>query len=145
MKRKPVIWNILTILVLLLVIYLAYYFTAIFINPNGAYNPFPPAPLPTLFKTSTPTPTIIPLAATWTPTLTNSPLTNSNKSSHLDVSSVIDHSNPHFGAYGLWYTDGLPYGHARLSRYYLSGQYHHSSRPGLQLDGSRWESAGRDQ
>ena len=69
-KRKPVIWNILTILVLLLVICLAYYFTAIFINPNGAYNPFPPAPLPTLFKTSTPTATIIPLAATWTPTPT---------------------------------------------------------------------------
>lgn len=78
-KRKPVIWNILTILVMLLVIYLAYYFTAIFINPNGAYNPFPPAPLPTLFRTSTPTPTIIPQPATWTPTQTNSPLPTRTK------------------------------------------------------------------
>ena len=33
-KRKPVVWNILTILVLLGVCYLTYYFTAIFVNPN---------------------------------------------------------------------------------------------------------------
>ena len=78
-KRKPIIWNILTILVLLVACYLAYYFSAIFIDPNGAYNPFPPLPLPTLYLTPPPTPTIILLQPTWTPTLTNTPLPTRTK------------------------------------------------------------------
>ena len=78
-KRKPVVWNILTILVLLGVCYLTYYFAAIYVNPNGAYNPYPPESLPTLFKTPTVTPTIILLPATWTPTLTSTPLPTRTK------------------------------------------------------------------
>jgi hypothetical protein len=88
-KRKPIIWNILTILVVLVVFYLAYYFTAIFINPNGSYNPFPPAPLPTLFQTSTPTPTLILLPATWTPTQTNTPLPTRTKAPTWTSIAVI--------------------------------------------------------
>jgi hypothetical protein len=80
-KRKPVIWNILTILVLLVTCYLAYYFMTIFINPKSASNPFPPVALPTLYQTPTPTPTIILLQATWTPTETTSPLPTRTKAS----------------------------------------------------------------
>jgi hypothetical protein len=78
-KRKPIIWNILTILILLLACYLTYYFTAIFIDPNGSYNPFPPQSLPTLYQTPTLTPTLILLQPTWTPTQTNTPLPTRTK------------------------------------------------------------------
>lgn len=78
-KRKSVIWNILTILVILVACYMAYYFFTIFINPNSPYNPFPPVPLPTLFETSTFTPTIIPQPATWTPTPSTSPVPTRTK------------------------------------------------------------------
>ena len=40
-KRKPVIWNILTILVLLLACYLAYFFLTIFQQPQFRLQPFP--------------------------------------------------------------------------------------------------------
>jgi hypothetical protein len=78
-RRKPVIWNILTILVLLGTCYLAYYFLAIFINPNSNHNPFPPKPLPTRYQTATSTSTPIPLPATWTPTQTIAPLPSRTK------------------------------------------------------------------
>jgi hypothetical protein len=71
--RQSVIWNILTIVVVLASCCLAYYFLSIFKNPNVALNPFPPVkaiPTLTLFQTDTPTHTVIPLDATWTPTIT---------------------------------------------------------------------------
>jgi hypothetical protein len=72
-KRKPFIWNLLTILVLLVICGLLYYFVTIFLNPNSRYNPFPPAALPTRYLTPTYTATIILQPPTWTPTETNSP------------------------------------------------------------------------
>ncbi len=72
-SRNSLVWNFLTLVVLLGICALAYYFYAIFNNPNSALNPFPPAPLPTLYQTVTPTITIIPRAATWTPTATIQP------------------------------------------------------------------------
>lgn len=73
-NRKTLVWNFLTMVVLLGTCGLAYYFYTIFNNPNSLLNPFPPKPLPTLFLTITPTSTIIPLQATWTPTTTISPV-----------------------------------------------------------------------
>jgi hypothetical protein len=72
---KSLVWNILTVLVLLGTCYLAYYFLTIFNNPNSPLNPFPPAAFPTLYLTDTPTSTfiIIPREATWTPTMTIQP------------------------------------------------------------------------
>jgi hypothetical protein len=78
-KRKPVIWNILTILVLLGICCAAYYFVTVFSNPHSAYNPFPPKSLPTLYQTPTLTSTIILLQPTWTPTPTTSPLPTRTK------------------------------------------------------------------
>jgi hypothetical protein len=48
-------------------------FLTIFNNPNSPINPFPPAVLPTLYQTNTPTSTIIPKESTWTPTITTQP------------------------------------------------------------------------
>jgi len=72
---KALVWNFLTLVVMLGICYLAYIFLTIFINPNSPINPFPPAPLPTLYlyESATPTITIIPREATWTSTMTIQP------------------------------------------------------------------------
>ena len=70
-KRKPVIWNILTVLVLLVACGLAYMFFSIFVQPDK-YLPanLRPPMLSTPYRTPTPTATIILLPSTWTPTQT---------------------------------------------------------------------------
>jgi hypothetical protein len=70
---RPLIWNFLTLMVLLSTCGLAYFFLTIFQDPYSPFNFFPPAPLPTLFQTSTPTSTMIQHPSTWTPTLTAMP------------------------------------------------------------------------
>lgn len=78
---KSLVWNILTVVVLLGICILAFYFLTIFNNPNSPLNPFPPALLPTLYQTETPTSTtyIIPREATWTPTMTITALPSRTK------------------------------------------------------------------
>jgi len=70
---KPLVWNLLTLVVLLGSCFLAYFFLTIFNHPNSPLNPFPPASLPTLYQTITPTFTLIPREPTWTPTTTVQP------------------------------------------------------------------------
>jgi hypothetical protein len=72
-QPKLVIWNILTIIVLLGICGLAYLFLTIYQNPSLLPASFQPAALPTLYQTPTPTPTIILQPPTWTPTLTIQP------------------------------------------------------------------------
>ncbi|MFH2103444.1 MAG: hypothetical protein ABIJ39_08855 [Chloroflexota bacterium] len=73
-NANSLIWNILTGVMLLGVLCLGGFFLSIFINPYQAFNPFPPAPLPTLVQYPTATSTLIPRAATWTPSPTIVPL-----------------------------------------------------------------------
>jgi hypothetical protein len=72
-NRKSLVWNFLTVVVVLGICGLAYYFLTIFNNPNSPLNPFPPALPPTLYQTVTPTSTIILREATRTPTKTIQP------------------------------------------------------------------------
>ncbi len=78
-NRKPLVWNFLTVVVLLGICCLATYFLTIFNNPHSPFNLFPPAPLATLYQTVTPastitpTSTIMPQPNTWTPTTTIQP------------------------------------------------------------------------
>ena len=68
------VWNILSVLVLLTALCIGGVFLTIFINPQSGLNPFPPATLPVLVGTHTPTPTsraILP--PTWTPTPSAAP------------------------------------------------------------------------
>jgi hypothetical protein len=69
------VWNILTVGVLLGICCVAFFILIIFNNPNSPLNPFPPAVLPTLYKTVTPTSTLVMILreATWTPTVTIQP------------------------------------------------------------------------
>jgi hypothetical protein len=71
--RKPapklLVWDILTIGVLLITICIGVYYLLVFMNPNIPANPFSPQRLAARLV---PTPTITPFAmpATWTPTVT---------------------------------------------------------------------------
>ncbi len=63
------IWNILTVVVLLATLCVGGVFLTILVNPNAGINPFPPPTLPPTLALDTPTPTpkqILP--PTWTPT-----------------------------------------------------------------------------
>jgi hypothetical protein len=63
------IWDMLSILVLLITFCIAGYFALVFVNPTTPLNPFQPLPTEALFPTATITP--IQLEPTWTPTFIN--------------------------------------------------------------------------
>jgi hypothetical protein len=69
--RSALLWNILTVLVLIGVVCIAGVFLSIFIDPRSSLNPFPPPTLPPKFALPTVTPSIVP--PTWTPTNTSPP------------------------------------------------------------------------
>jgi len=79
-QAGALIWNILTVVVLLGVLTVALVFVVIFLNPSVSVNPFPPPTLPVVmgFPTATVTPVRF-LEPTWTlsptiePTATNTP------------------------------------------------------------------------
>ena len=69
---KTLVWNFLTLVVLLAIAALAFLFLTIYNNPESPFNPFPPAPSPTVYVTVTPTNTMVvsPRDSTWTATTT---------------------------------------------------------------------------
>lgn len=64
---KITLWDILSILGVLLICACGALVMQILINPYTAINPFPPATLPPTISIPTDTATLIPLPATWTP------------------------------------------------------------------------------
>ena len=80
--RTNLIWNILTVVVLVIALCVGVIFLTVFINPNAGINPFPPPTFPVAMEldTLTPTPKQV-LPPTWTmtptetliPTITNTP------------------------------------------------------------------------
>ena len=69
-----VFWNILTVIILLVLLYVVFVTTMIFINPNSGLNPFPPPTQPYVLQLPTLTPTLPNvLPPTWTPTMTLEP------------------------------------------------------------------------
>lgn len=73
-KVSDIVWNTLTIVVLLTVVCVATGFLMIFLNPYSAFNPFPPPPLPATITLPTITPTARSvLPPTWTPEPTLEP------------------------------------------------------------------------
>jgi len=71
--KKSLVWNILTVLVMLAILLVGYYILTVYKNPSSPLNPFPPVSLPTLYQTETATATILLQPATWTPTITKPP------------------------------------------------------------------------
>lgn len=75
-KKTPRLemWDMLSILMLLITLCMGVYFVAIFVNPNSRLNPLPPNPVdPNAPPTATITP--IHLEPTWTPTPINATAT----------------------------------------------------------------------
>ena len=80
--RTNMVWNILTIVVLVMALCVGVVFLTIFVNPNAGINPFPPPTIPVAMAldTLTPTPKQV-LPPTWTltptdtlvPTITDTP------------------------------------------------------------------------
>jgi hypothetical protein len=70
-----IIWNLLTLLVILACVGMIGLFALIFVNPYLQINPFQPKPLPQLVIVPTSTPTVgeSPFPLTWTPTATSLP------------------------------------------------------------------------
>lgn len=69
-KSKLELWDMLSILILLITLCAAAYFVAVFLSPNSAFNPFPPNPSDP-FAPPTPTITPIQLEPTWTATFSS--------------------------------------------------------------------------
>lgn len=72
-RKRSILLNILTIVVLLGIACLVFYFVSVYRNPRSFLNPFPPEPSPTVYYTITSTITPIQQPATWTPTITTKP------------------------------------------------------------------------
>lgn len=83
-RRVALVWNLLTVLMLLATLCVVVVFMSVFINPNSGWNFFPPATLPPAIALPTLTPTprqILPptwtpvpsITPTWTPTATMPP------------------------------------------------------------------------
>lgn len=76
--RMGIVWNILTVLVLLTTVIVGIVLLTVLINPQVAFNPFPPPTMPVIAALDTPTPTpksILP--PTWTPTASPIPTNTS--------------------------------------------------------------------
>jgi len=78
-RNSDMVWNLLTILMLLAVACVLLVFGLLFVNPNQAFNPFKPPALPAEIVIPTSTATVRAFPATWTataslaPTQTNTP------------------------------------------------------------------------
>jgi len=72
-NRGPLLWNVLTVVMLAGALCLGILFLTIFINPYISINPFPPLAIPTLLEFPSPTPTPLQLPPTWTPSPTIEP------------------------------------------------------------------------
>ena len=88
-KRKSMVWDVLTVLVLLSICALAGLFLSIFVNPDILPSSFRPAALPTLVQIPTPTVTTIALPATWTPAPTLTPLPTRTKAPTWTLVPVV--------------------------------------------------------
>jgi hypothetical protein len=97
--RGTVIWNILTILVLLTACCMVLGFAAIFFNPNMSFNPFPPPTLPPTITFPTETPTPKPgIPPTWTPTPTFEPTFTATPTPTLESTQPPTAESPFPGA-----------------------------------------------
>lgn len=89
-KRKPVIWNVLTVIVLLCICSVAYLYLSIYQTPAMIPAILRPVALPTIYESPTPTATIILQPSTWTPTLTIQPSATRTKApTWTSVSQLI--------------------------------------------------------
>ena len=94
-RKRPagLIWNILTIVILIAIVCIISAFFMIYVNPNSFLNPFPPPTLNPIYATATATTaprfTLVP---SWTPTNVVLPATETPAPTHtpLVTTSMVD-------------------------------------------------------
>jgi hypothetical protein len=88
--NTDMVWNILTIVVLVMTLCVGIGFLTVFINPNVGLNPFPPPTMPQAlaFDTPTPTPKQI-LPPTWTATTTAVPPTETPSPTLAPTDTIV--------------------------------------------------------
>lgn len=72
-KRGEQVWSFLTVLLLAAIGFVLLWFGLIYVNPQAAYNPYPPPTLPVQIVLPSATQTMRSLPPTWTPTVTQAP------------------------------------------------------------------------
>ena len=72
-QSPDTLWNVLSILMLVMTLCAGGFFLSVMANPQTPFNPLKPPTLPPMLVTFTPTWTPIQLEATWTPTVTIQP------------------------------------------------------------------------
>lgn len=73
LRRTDLLWNVLTLLVVLGILVMTGIYAFLFGNPQAGINPFPPPTQPALMVLPSSTPTVKAMPPTWTPTPTITP------------------------------------------------------------------------
>lgn len=68
-RQNNLIWNILTVIFIIISVAAIGYFGLLFADPATPLNPFPPPTMPALIQLPTSTPMAVKLPPTWTPTI----------------------------------------------------------------------------
>ncbi len=88
--RNPLVWNVLSVLLILGIGLTGVGFISIFTNPYNSLNPFPPPTMPALLVLPTSTPTLRLLPPTWTPTATNTVTPSMTPPSPVVVTDAVE-------------------------------------------------------
>lgn len=91
--RTNLVWNILTVVVLVMALCVGVIFLTIFVNPNAGINPFPPPTMPIAMELDTLTPTpkqVLPPTWTLTPTETLVPTSTNTPEPTVTLAPIIE-------------------------------------------------------
>ncbi len=91
--RTNLVWNILTVVVVVIALCVGVVFLTIFINPNAGINPFPPPTFPAAMELDTLTPTpkqVLPPTWTMTPTETLIPTITDTPEPTVTLAPITD-------------------------------------------------------
>jgi hypothetical protein len=118
------VWNILTVLVLLSAIGIGVVFLTVYFNPNIALNPFPPPTIPARMELPSPTPTPRALLPpTWTPTVAPA-IPNTPTPGPTAVPAPTQAQPPDDGPEEEAPVDGMPFVKQDGSPQYIPNIYH---------------------
>ncbi len=89
-RRGERVWNFLSILLLAVIGFVALWFGLIYMNPQAAFNPYPPPTMPAQIVLPTATQTPMSLPPTWTPTATQTLFPTSTPDLNAGLPTPID-------------------------------------------------------
>jgi hypothetical protein len=97
-RKRSLLWNFMTVLTLLCMAGLVYYFVTLYRNPGSPFNLFPPIPTATVYYTPSNTITPLQQPSTWTPTATIQPSSTRTKASTWTLLPELMSATPSLAA-----------------------------------------------